>query len=89
MDYADCIGFEVLHLEFSPIKGPEGNIEYLMHIRKNEEPAEEVRSLSEREAEDALKLITEEKNGLSYTPEWNSIVNGIVEQSHEAFSDIH
>jgi len=89
LDYADSIGFQVLHLEFSPIKGPEGNIEYLMHIRKNDEPAEEIRSLSEREAEDALKQITEEKTGLSYTTEWNSIVNGIVEQSHEAFSDIH
>lgn len=30
-------GFSVLNLEFSPIKGPEGNIEYLMHIRKSEE----------------------------------------------------
>lgn len=29
-------GFSVLHLEYSPIKGPEGNIEYLIHIRKNE-----------------------------------------------------
>ncbi len=27
-------GFEVLGLDYSPIKGPEGNIEYLMHIRK-------------------------------------------------------
>lgn len=27
-------GFSVLHLDFSPIKGPEGNIEYLMHIKK-------------------------------------------------------
>ena len=27
-------GFDVLNLDFSPIKGPEGNIEYLMHIRK-------------------------------------------------------
>lgn len=25
-------GFSVLHLDFSPIKGPEGNIEYLIHI---------------------------------------------------------
>jgi 23S rRNA (cytidine1920-2'-O)/16S rRNA (cytidine1409-2'-O)-methyltransferase len=25
-------GFSVLHLEFSPIKGPEGNIEYLVHL---------------------------------------------------------
>ena len=29
------IGFSVLHLEFSPIKGPEGNIEYLIHIKKD------------------------------------------------------
>ena len=27
-------GFEVLGLDFSPIKGPEGNIEYLMYIKK-------------------------------------------------------
>ena len=27
-----------LALEFSPIKGPEGNIEYLMHIKKEKEP---------------------------------------------------
>lgn len=27
-------GFRLLHLDFSPIRGPEGNIEYLMHIDK-------------------------------------------------------
>ncbi len=27
-------GFEVLGLDFSPIRGPEGNIEYLMYLRK-------------------------------------------------------
>lgn len=32
--YAVSISFQVLHLEFSPIKGPEGNIEYLLHIKK-------------------------------------------------------
>ena len=30
-------GFSVLHLEYSPIKGPEGNIEYLIHIRKDDQ----------------------------------------------------
>lgn len=35
MDFAQSIGFEILHLEFSPIRGPEGNIEYLMHIQKS------------------------------------------------------
>ncbi len=29
-------GFLILGLTYSPIKGPEGNIEYLMHIRKTD-----------------------------------------------------
>ncbi len=37
IDFAKEIGFEILNLEYSPIKGPEGNIEYLVHIRKCEE----------------------------------------------------
>ena len=32
-------GFKVLGLEFSPIKGPEGNIEYLAYIEKSNEPS--------------------------------------------------
>ena len=31
-EYARSIGFFVCDLDFSPIKGPEGNIEYLLHI---------------------------------------------------------
>ena len=34
-------GFSVLHLSYSPIKGPEGNIEYLVHIQKSETAAKE------------------------------------------------
>ena len=34
IDFADGIGFDILHLTFSPIKGLEGNIEYLVHLRK-------------------------------------------------------
>ena len=33
-EYAVSIGFKVKALEFSPIKGPEGNIEYLVHLQK-------------------------------------------------------
>ena len=36
LDYAKSISFAALHLEFSPIKGPEGNIEYLLHLKKKE-----------------------------------------------------
>ena len=82
IDYADSIGFEVLHLEYSPIKGPEGNIEYLLHIRKPEEIPEEKLALNEHEAESALQTIVEEKTGLSYTPEWDALIKGIVDNSH-------
>ena len=34
LSYATSIGFQVLDLDFSPIKGPEGNIEYLVHLQK-------------------------------------------------------
>ena len=37
LSYATSIGFKVLNLDFSPIKGPEGNIEYLAHLQKTEE----------------------------------------------------
>ncbi len=30
------LGFAVKELEYSPIKGPEGNIEYLLHLKKGE-----------------------------------------------------
>ena len=36
MNYAVSINFEVLNLEFSPVKGPEGNIEYLLHLLKHQ-----------------------------------------------------
>nr|MDE7326823.1 TlyA family RNA methyltransferase [Lachnospiraceae bacterium] len=37
-DFAAGLGLELLHLDFSPIKGPEGNIEYLLHVRKRAVP---------------------------------------------------
>lgn len=36
IQYASANGFHVLNLTFSPIKGPEGNIEYLVHFEKCE-----------------------------------------------------
>ncbi len=37
-DFCLECGFDVLGLDFSPVKGPEGNIEYLIHIRRSENP---------------------------------------------------
>lgn len=33
--FAGSMGFEILNLDFSPIKGPEGNIEYLLHLQNH------------------------------------------------------
>ena len=38
IDYCLHNGFDILGLDYSPIKGPEGNIEYLLYIRKSEAP---------------------------------------------------
>ena len=38
--YAASIGFDILEIEFSPIKGPEGNIEYLLYLQKKPEGTE-------------------------------------------------
>lgn len=83
IDYADSIGFEVLHLEHSPIKGPEGNIEYLLHIRKAEEISKEAAERTEREAEELLGQIISERKGISHSELWENKIAEIVEQSHK------
>ena len=50
-DYAMSIFMEPCHLSFSPIKGPEGNIEYLLHLKKHPEG---------REITDSLQVSVEE-----------------------------
>lgn len=35
LDYASDNGFVIIGLDYSPIKGPEGNIEYLVYIEKS------------------------------------------------------
>lgn len=47
IDFAVDAGFQVLHLDFSPIKGPEGNIEYLLHLRRAIDKATLMEEISE------------------------------------------
>ena len=44
--YASTIAMEPCHLSFSPLKGPEGNIEYLLHLKKRPEGTEVPDSLT-------------------------------------------
>ena len=57
VDYARANGFRTLHLSYSPIKGPEGNIEYLLHITKDES--------RENEEFDIRALVEESHSALS------------------------
>lgn len=84
LDFAYMIGFDILHLDYSPVKGPEGNIEYLVHIRKNEERALEVSELQERDAEQKLKEIQTLGSGKSGEPEWTERINAAVSLAHSA-----
>lgn len=83
VDFAYSIGFDVLDLEFSPIKGPEGNIEYLLFIQKNALRCEDTLQITEREAEDALAVIIEENSGYSKEPVWAIKIDDITKESHK------
>lgn len=78
--FAKQVGFEVLDLAFSPIKGPEGNIEYLIYIRKNTDMDGEVADLTEHDAEMQLKSVLDENGGLPAEDE--ARIKELVEQAH-------
>lgn len=80
--YADMTGFEIQGLSFSPIKGPEGNIEYLLFLEKREEIAENVVLLTESEAESALRNLLESGAGRGMEETMHSLITDIVNKAH-------
>lgn len=54
VSYAESIGFSAKELDFSPIKGPEGNIEYLCHLKKLQGFEEEDHAQAEGLVTDAV-----------------------------------
>jgi len=81
VDFASLIGFEVKDINHSPIKGPEGNIEYLIYLQKGE-VSDTQQAYTEKEAEDLLRLMMEEKNGPSVSEPFASLIQNIVDTSH-------
>ncbi len=63
ISYAGSLGFVICGLDFSPIRGPEGNIEYLLYIKKknqefegiSQEQEEKIRQVVEDAQERAVK----------------------------------
>jgi len=83
--FAEIAGFAVLDLSFSPIKGPEGNIEYLIYIKKDVSKSELVAELTEKDGELQLKERLEEKDAL--TMEQENMLHSLVEQAHEKLEE--
>lgn len=42
MEFASGIGFSLLGLDYSPIRGPEGNIEFLLYMKKEREGRQQI-----------------------------------------------
>lgn len=79
MNYAISIGFDPIKLDYSPIKGPEGNIEYLLYIRKNPERIHEIEDETE-EVDEAEEMKT---TGNLFDNGWMSVIKETVRKSHE------
>lgn len=75
MTYALSMGFEILGLSYSPIKGPEGNIEYLLYIEK----PQDAQALTES-AEEADQKAEEQ-----FEQQYLALAKETVEAAHEAF----
>lgn len=78
--FVQLIGFLVLDLSYSPIKGPEGNIEYLLYIRKDEKKDGKVGEMTEHDALIQLKLLLEDGNVLDVLQKQK--IAALVEQAH-------
>lgn len=81
-NFIDILDFEFLALDYSPIKGPEGNIEYLIYIEKKEGLLEAHAEDSETSVLQALREIEENGNGFSKEESNQKIILDTVKAAH-------
>ena len=72
LQYAVSIGFELLALDYSPIKGPEGNIEYLTFLQKRKDVVQRQDGESQTLTEETLEK------------QWMERIVQCVVQAHES-----
>lgn len=80
--YADMIGFIIKALTFSPVKGPEGNIEYLLYLEKREALSETILSQTEAEAEKLLQTLLSQNTGEITEKAVDRLITDTVAQAH-------
>ena len=81
---ADILGFEILGLEYSPIKGPEGNIEYLIHIEKNPQYNDKISEYTESHVEGLLQEAIEQRMGFGREEGNLQLIKETVKRAHES-----
>lgn len=81
--FAACVGFKMLALDYSPIKGPEGNIEYLLYMKKESDLAIGIAEKTQDTITDAiLDEIPEEVKMRPDVGLMLEVANTVVENAH-------
>ncbi|SCP94896.1 TlyA family RNA methyltransferase [Anaerobium acetethylicum] len=73
--FAESIGFEILNLDFSPIKGPEGNIEYLLYLQNHGEREDGTPAVSSSEEAENKAFEADKSAGIRTTIDIKAIAN--------------
>ena len=81
---ADILGFQILGLEYSPIKGPEGNIEYLIYIEKNPKQNEKTAEFTESYVEGVLQEYIGQRIGFGREEGNLNVIKEIVAKAHQS-----
>ena len=82
-DFIDILDFEYLALDYSPIKGPEGNIEYLIYIEKKPGLLVEHTEDTESSVLQSLREVMESGSGFSKKTENQKIILETVKAAHQ------
>ena len=80
----EILGFQILGLEYSPIKGPEGNIEYLIYIEKNPAENEKTKDYTENLVETMLQEQIQEKTGFGREDDNLQLIKETVDKAHQS-----
>ncbi len=87
IDFADMIGFKILGLDHSPIRGPEGNIEYLLFLEKDPERNEEAGNFDEASGTRLLNELQAQGKGLSLQDDMKKTIHAVVDAAHSALEN--
>lgn len=84
MSLALIVGFQVQGLTYSPIKGPEGNIEYLIYLQKEEGLITADEERTEALIEETLKTQMDSKTGYGNLEESQKLLKEVVALAHRS-----